>query len=217
MSRPSPSPFVAELTKGIVRENPTFVGVLGMCPALAVTNSAINGLAMGLATTFVLVMSSLLVSLLRKLIPNAVRISTYIVVIATFVTVADFTLQATAPAIHREMGAFVPLIVVNCIILGRAEAFASRNPVPLAIADAIGMGTGFTLALILIGGIREVLGSGALFGVELFGPRFEPWVVMVLPPGGFLVLGVLLLGFAKLAELRQRTAARLAAEREEGR
>ena len=201
-----------EFTKGLVKENPTFVQVLGMCPALAVTNSAINGIAMGVATTFVLVMSSLLVSALRKLIPSQVRISTYIVVIATFVTVADFTLQALAPEVHREMGAFVPLIVVNCIILGRAEAFASRNPVAPALADGAGMGTGFTLALVLIGGVREVLGKGALFGLPLLGPHYEPWVVMVLPPGGFLVLGVLLLLFARVAEARQRAAAALRAE-----
>jgi len=212
-----PGRFRAELVKGIVAENPTFVQVLGMCPALAVTNSGLNGVVMGLATTFVLVMSSLMISALRKLIPSQVRISTYIVVIATFVTVADFTLQATMPAAHHEMAAFIALIVVNCIILGRAEAFASRNPVGLSVADALGMGTGFTLALILIGGIREVLGSGALFGFRVLGASFEPWVVMVLPPGGFLVLGALLLVFAKVAELRQRAAARAAAAQEAGR
>jgi len=212
-----PGRFRAELVKGIVAENPTFVQVLGLCPALAVTNSGLNGVVMGLATTFVLVMSSLMISALRKLIPSQVRISTYIVVIATFVTVADFTLQATMPAAHHEMAAFIALIVVNCIILGRAEAFASRNPVGLSVADALGMGTGFTLALILIGGIREVLGSGALFGFRVLGASFEPWVVMVLPPGGFLVLGALLLVFAKVAELRQRAAARAAAAQEAGR
>ncbi|KAB2956187.1 MAG: RnfABCDGE type electron transport complex subunit E [Thermoanaerobaculia bacterium] len=200
--------FRAELVKGIVRENPTFVQVLGLCPALAVTNSGLNGVVMGLASTFVLVMSSLMISALRKLIPNQVRISTYIVVIATFVTVADFTLQATMPAAHHEMAAFISLIVVNCVILGRAEAFASRHPVPLAFADALGMGAGFTLALVLIGAIREVLGSGALFGFPVVGDSFEPWVVMVLPPGGFLVVGVLLLLFARIAEARQRAAAR---------
>jgi electron transport complex protein RnfE len=207
-----PGRFRAELVKGIVTENPTFVQVLGMCPALAVTNSGLNGVVMGLATTFVLVMSSLMISALRKVIPSQVRISTYIVVIATFVTVADFTLQATLPAAHHEMAAFIALIVVNCIILGRAEAFASRNPVGLSIADAIGMGTGFTLALILIGTVREVLGSGTFLGMPVFGPRFEPWVVMVLPPGGFLVLGMLLLLFAKIAEARRRAAERVRAE-----
>ena len=206
-----------EFTKGLVKENPTFVQVLGMCPALAVTNSAVNGLAMGLATTFVLVMSSLLVSALRKLIPSQVRISTYIVVIATFVTVADFALQALAPGVHREMGAFVPLIVVNCIILGRAEAFASRNPIGPSVADGAGMGAGFTLALLLVGAVREVLGKGSLFGLSLFGPSYEPWVVMVLPPGGFLVIGVLLLLFARFAEARRRAAAALRAATEESR
>lgn len=202
------SAFSAELTKGLIAQNPIFVQVLGMCPSLAVTNSAINGAAMGLATLFVLTMSSLLVSALRSVIPSPVRISTYIVVIATFVTVADFSLQALAPAVHREMGAFIALIVVNCIILGRAEAFASRHPVPLAIADALGMGGGFTGALILIGGVREILGRGSLFGLDLFGAGFEPWVVMVLPPGGFLVMGVLLLVFAKVASMRQAGEAR---------
>ena len=206
-----PGRFVPELTKGILRENPTFVQVLGMCPALAVTNSVLNGLVMGAASTFVLVMSSLMISALRKRIPSQVRISTYVVVIATFVTVADFSLQALLPAAHHEMAAFISLIVVNCLILGRAEAFASRNPVLLSIADALGMGAGFSLALVLIGAVREVLGSGTFFGLPVFGAGFEPWVVMVLPPGGFLVLGVLLLGLAKLAEIRQRAAARAAA------
>ena len=204
------SRFVPELTKGIFRENPTFVQVLGMCPALAVTNSGLNGVVMGVATTFVLVMSSLMISTLRKAIPSQVRISTYVVVIATFVTVADFTLQALLPAAHHEMAAFIALIVVNCVILGRAEAFASKNPILLSIADAIGMGVGFTFALVLIGSVREVLGSGSFFGHPILGADFEPWVVMVLPPGGFLVLGALLLGLAKLAEIRSRAAERRA-------
>lgn len=199
--------LVPELTKGILRENPTFVQVLGMCPALAVTNSVLNGIVMGLATTFVLVMSSLMISALRKAIPSQVRISTYVVVIATFVTVADFSLQALLPAAHHEMAAFISLIVVNCVILGRAEAFASRNPVLLSIADALGMGIGFTIALVLIGSVREVLGNGTFLGRAVFGPSYEPWVIMILPPGGFLVLGVLLLGLAKLAEVRSRAAA----------
>ncbi|MBP9146198.1 MAG: electron transport complex subunit RsxE [Thermoanaerobaculia bacterium] len=200
--------YVPELTKGFFRENPIFVQVLGMCPALAVTNSALNGVVMGAASTFVLVMSSLMISALRRAIPSQVRISTYVVVIATFVTVADFTLQALMPAAHHEMAAFISLIVVNCVILGRAEAFASKNPVLLSIADALGMGIGFAFALVTIGSVREVLGSGTLFGSPVLGPGFEPWVVMVLPPGGFLVLGVLLLGLAKIAEIRDRAAAR---------
>jgi len=194
----------AEFVKGVWRENPVFIQVLGMCPALAVTNSAVNGLAMGGATLFVLFMSSLLISSLRHWIPKAVRISTYILVIATFVTVADFSLQALAPAVHRELGAFIALIVVNCLILGRQEAFASKNTVHLALADAAGMGAGFTFALVLLGGAREVLGKGALFGVSLFGEGFEPWVIMILPPGGFLMLGILLLIFAWLAEKREK-------------
>lgn len=214
MSGGAQTGFRAEYVKGLVQENPVFVQALGLCPALAVTNSAINGLAMGLAALAVLTGSSLMVSALRRVIPSQVRISTYIVIIATFVTVADFTLQAVAPNVHRELGAFIALIVVNCIILGRAEAFASRNPVPLAVADALGMGSGFTLALITIGSVREVLGRGAIFGVPLFGESFEPWVVMILPPGGFLVVGTLLLLFARFAEARKRAAERLAREEE---
>ncbi|HEX6203854.1 MAG TPA: electron transport complex subunit RsxE [Thermoanaerobaculia bacterium] len=206
----APPSASAELVKGLWRENPVFVQALGLCPALAVTNSAINGLAMGLATTFVLVASSLMISSLRRLIPRAVRISTYIVVIATFVTVADFVLQAGAPAIHRELGAFISLIVVNCLILGRQEAFAAKNRVPLALADAAGMGGGFTFALVLLGGTREVLGNGSLLGLDLFGPSFQPWVVMILPPGGFLMTGLLLLVFARIAQARRRAAERLA-------
>jgi Na+-translocating ferredoxin:NAD+ oxidoreductase subunit E len=206
-----PASAAAELIKGLWRENPVFVQVLGMCPALAVTNSAVNGLAMGLATSFVLVGSSLMVSSLRRLIPRAVRISTYIIVIATFVTVADFTLQAATPAIHRELGAFIALIVANCLILGRQEAFASKKPVPLALADAAGMGGGFTLALVMLGGAREVLGNGSIFGADLFGPQFQPWVVMILPPGGFFMMGLLLLLFARVAQARRRAAALLGA------
>jgi len=199
----------AELIKGLWTENPVFVQVLGMCPALAVTNTAVNGLAMGGATLFVLTMSSLLISSLRAWIPRQVRISTYIVVIATFVTVADMVLAALTPAVHRELGAFVPLIVVNCLILGRQEAFASRNTVKLAIADALGMGIGFTLSLVVLGGAREVLGKGALFGMQLFGDRFEPWIIMILPPGGFIMLGLILLAFATIRERRDRLGERL--------
>ncbi len=202
--------LLPEFVKGLWRENPIFVQVLGMCPALAVTNTAVNGLAMGGATLFVLVCSSFMVSALRRLIPKPVRISTYIVIIATFVTVADFALQAAVPAIHRELGAFISLIVVNCVILGRQEAFASKYPVGPAVADALGMGGGFLLALTLLGAAREVLGKGLLFGASLFGPSFEPWVIMILPPGGFLMLGFLLLGFAVAKEARQKIAERAA-------
>lgn len=196
-----------EFRKGLVAENPVLVQLLGLCPALAVTNSAVNGLAMGGATAFVLVGSSLLVSSLRRLIPKQVRITSFIIIIATFVTVADLSLQALAPAVHRELGAFIALIVVNCLILGRQEAFASRNPVGAALADAAGMALGFAAALLLVGSIREVLGSGSLFGVALFGQGFAPWVIMVLPPGGFLTLGVLLILFAWIRQRRARRSA----------
>jgi electron transport complex protein RnfE len=195
-----PSAYYREFVKGIWKENPIFVMVLGMCPMLAVTNTAVNALAMAAATTFVLVGSSLLVSLLRKLIPRQVRISTYIIIIATFVTVADFTLEALVPNVHRELGAFISLIVVNCIILGRQEAFASRNPVRLALCDAAGMSIGFAFALFCMGATREILGFGTFFGFSLFGDHFEPWVIMALPPGGFLMLGFILLFFNWLGQ-----------------
>ncbi len=189
-----------EFVKGLWKENPVFVAVLGMCPALAVTNSAINGLAMGLATTIVLIGSSTLVSLLRNVIPKQVRITTYIVIIATFVTVIDFSLEAALPAIHKALGAFIALIVVNCLILGRQEAFASKNNLGRSLLDAAGMGVGFTFALLCIGVIREILGNGSLFDIQLFGNSFEPWIVMILPPGGFFSLGFLLLFFNWMAE-----------------
>jgi len=204
-----------EFVKGLWRENPIFVQVLGMCPMLAVTNSAPNAVAMGAATAFVLVGSSLLVSTLRRAIPKAVRISTYIVIIATFVTVADFVLKALSPGVHKELGAFISLIVVNCLILGRQEAFAARNTVRLAVLDAAGMALGFALALFCLGSVREVLGSGTFFGIPLFGPDFEPWVVMILPPGGFLMLGMILLLFNAVNRRRERRReAEEAAERE---
>ena len=172
-----------EFLKGIWRENPVFVAVLGMCPVLAVTNTAINSLAMGLATMFVLVFSSLLVSSFRRVIPKQVRITAFIIIIATFVTVVDFLLAATVPKIHKELGAFIALIVVNCLILGRAEAFASKQNVRRSLLDALGMGTGFTLALLSLGAIRELLGAGRLFGVRVFGEHYQEWTVMMLPPG----------------------------------
>jgi len=187
------APAREDLLRGIWRENPVLVQLLGLCPTLAVTNSVANSLAMGLATFFVLLGSSLLVSTFKRVIPGEVRISSYILIIATFVTVAEMLLQALAPDIHKALGAFVALIVVNCIILGRQEAFASRQPVGRAALDAIGMGGGFMIALLLMGGIREVLGSGTFLGVSLFGPRWEPWVIMILPPGGFFTLAFLLL------------------------
>lgn len=193
-----------EFLKGLWKENPVFVMVLGMCPTLAVTNTAINSLAMGLATLFVLVFSSVLVSAMRKLIPNQVRITAYIIIIATMVTVIDFALAAVVPAIHKELGAFIALIVVNCLILGRQEAFAGKNSVWLSLVDALGMGVGFLFALMYIGVIREILGSGSLFNIPLFGKTFEPWVVMVLPPGGFFTLGFLLLFFNWRKQRKER-------------
>ena len=189
--------------EGIWRENPVFVMMLGMCPTLAVTTSAINALGMGAATTFVLIASSLLVSLFRNLIPAGVRIATYIVIIATFVTLVDYIMQAYSQALYAAMGAFIQLIVVNCIILGRAEACASRNKPLKSMVNAAGMGLGFTLALLCLGGVREILGNGSLFGLPLFGEQFQPWVIMVLPAGGFLVLAGWLILFEWLKLRKQ--------------
>lgn len=196
-----------DFMEGIWRQNPLFVMMLGMCPALAVTVSAVNALSMGVATLLVLVCSSLLVSLLRKLIPKEVRIATYIVIIATFVTVVDYAIQAISLSLYEALGAFIQLIVVNCIILGRAEAHASRNPPVRAMVNAAGMGLGFTIGLFALGSVREILGAGSLFGVSLFGPDFQPWVVMVLPPGGFFVLGSWLLLFAWWEKRKRQTGA----------
>jgi len=182
-----------DLFRGVWRENPVLIQMLGLCPALAVTNSVENSIAMGLATFFVLCGSSFFVSLLKKLIPHEVRISTYILIIASFVTVADMTLEAVVPEIHKALGAFIALIVVNCIILGRQEAFASKRPIGRALLDAMGTGVGFIIALLMMGTVREVVGSGTFLGWSLFGPSYEPWVVMILPPGGFLTLGFILL------------------------
>jgi electron transport complex protein RnfE len=191
----APKTSTDEFIKGLWKENPVFVQVLGMCPALAVSNTARNALAMGLATAFVLVMSNVVVSSLRRFIPKEVRIATYILVIATFVTLVDYVIQAISLDLYRALGAFISLIVVNCLILGRAEAFASKNSVPTAMMDGLGMGVGFAFALFSIGAVREILGSGSLFGIELFHDRFQDWVVMVLPSGGFFTLAGWLLLF----------------------
>ncbi len=193
-----------DLLRGIWRENPVLIQMLGLCPALAVTNNVENSLAMGGATLFVLLGSSLLVSLCRQFIPGEIRISVYILIIATFVTVADLCLQALVPDIHKALGAFIALIVVNCMILGRQESFASKRPVGRALLDALGTGAGFAIALLMLGGVREVLGSGTFLGVSLFGPSYEPWIVMILPPGGFLTLGALLIGLAWWEERREQ-------------
>ncbi len=181
-----------DFLKGLWQENPIFRQMLGMCPTLAVTNAVINGIAMGLATAFVLIFSSFVISLIKKLIPNQVRIATYIVIIASFVTIADRFLAAFFPPISKSLGPFVPLIVVNCIILGRAEAFASKNSPGRSVIDALGMSAGFIMALLILSSIREVLGSGTFLGYTVMGGWFEPWVIMVLPPGAFITLGILM-------------------------
>jgi electron transport complex protein RnfE len=194
-----------DLIRGIWKENPVLIQMLGLCPALAVTNTVKNALAMSAATFFVICCSSVLVSSCKRFIPREVRISAYILVIATFVTLADMMLQAYAPVQHKELGAFIALIVVNCMILGRQEAFSSKNTVFRSLLDAIGTGVGFTIALVMLGGFREILGIGTFFDIALFGPNFEPWVVFVLPAGGFLTLGFIILG---MGYFEQRKKAR---------
>jgi len=193
-----------EFLKGLWKENPVFVQVLGMCPTLAVTNSVINSVVMGIATTFVLVMSNFFVSLFRKLIPKQVRIASYIMIIATFVTVAEYIIQAVSLEVHKSLGAFISLIVVNCIILGRAEAFASKNTIGKSVMDALGMGAGFTFALLSLGVVRELLGNGTFAGIPVFGKGFEPWTIMILPGGAFFVLGAWLLFFNYLKQRAEK-------------
>ncbi len=195
-------------TAGIWKDNPVFVMMLGLCPVLAVTNSVLNSLAMGIASIFVLVCSNALVSMLRHFIPKQVRITTYIIIIATFVTLVDYMIQAISLDLYNRLGAFIQLIVVNCLILGRAEAYASKNGVIKSVVSALGMGLGFTLALVMLGGVRELLGAGQLLGYQVFSTQFEPWVVMILPPGGFIVLGCWLLLINYIA---QRKTAKLVA------
>ncbi len=182
--------------RGVWEENPVLIQLLGLCPALAVTNTVLNGIAMSAATTFVLLGSSVLVSLVKDLIPEQVRISAFILIIATFVTIVDLFMAAVAPQVSRALGAFVALIVVNCMILGRQEAFASRNPLGRSALDALGTAGGFTIALVSIGGIREVLGSGTFLGASVMPEGFAPWVIMILPPGGFFALGAILVGLS---------------------
>jgi electron transport complex protein RnfE len=181
-----------EFTKGLWKEIPPFRLVLGICATLAVTTSAKNGIGMGVATTFVLVFSNLLVSMLRKLIPRNVRIAAFIVIIASFVVLAELYMQAYAYPLYKALGIFVPLIVVNCIILGRAEAFASKNPVLPSLADGLGIGIGYTIALFVVGGVREIIGHGTLFDVPVMWSSFKPFGVMLKPPGAFLCLGLIL-------------------------
>ncbi len=181
------------LLRGIWKENPIFVIVLGMCPTMAVSNTLKNSLYMGAAATFVLVASCVLVSMTRKFVPKQVRIATFIVIIATFVTMVDYLIQAIDLDVYKKLGAFIPLIVVNCIILGRAEAYASKNGVILSALDALGMGLGFMLALCCLGVVREIIGFGTLLGYPIMGSHFETWSIFVLPPGGFLTLACWLL------------------------
>lgn len=188
-------PSTDEFIKGLWRDNPVFVQVLGMCPVLAVSNTAMNALAMGLATSFVLLMSNIIVSSLRNFIPKQVRIASYILIIATFVTMTDYIIAAISTDLHKSLGAFISLIVVNCLILSRAEAFASKNTIGKSILDALGMGVGFTFALFCLGAVREILGNGTLFDFALFPESFQEWVVMILPAGGFFTLALWLLLF----------------------
>lgn len=194
---------------GIWKQNPVFVQVLGMCPTLAVTNSVRNAIAMGIATLFVMVCSNTVIAAVRKIVPKQVRIATYIMVIATFVTMAEFLVKAVSIPVYQALGPFLALIVSNCIPLGRAEAFAGRNPVIPSMMDGFSMGLGFCLALICQGTVREVLGAGTFLGYSLFGPHYQPWVLFLLPPGGFFTLAIWLFGFSwfrKRAARRQEKA-----------
>jgi len=198
------SPPTNDFIKGLWRENPVFVQVLGMCPVLAVSNTAENALVMGLATTFVLLMSNTLVSSLRTFIPRQVRIACYILIIATFVTMTDYLIQAISLELHKALGAFISLIVVNCLILGRAEAFASRNTVGRSMLDALGMGLGFTFGLLCLGAVRELLGNGSLFNVVIFPDHFQEWIVLMLPAGGFFTLAIWLLIFNAAKNVKEK-------------
>lgn len=184
--------LLERLKAGILIDNPTFMQVLGMCPTLAVTTSAQNAVGMGLATTAVLICSNTVISLLRKCIPSKIRIPAFVVIIASFVTMIDLLLQAYIPALHAQLGLFLPLIVVNCLILGRAEAYASKNKVIPSLFDGLGMGLGFTLALTAIGTVREILGAGSLFGISVMPATYEPAIIMILAPGAFFTLAILM-------------------------
>jgi len=177
---------------GLLKENPIFVQLLGMCSALAITTSAINGIGMGLAVTVVLVGSNIVISLMRKVIPDEVRIPAFVIIIATFVTIIDMFMHAYTFELYQSLGVFIPLIVVNCIILGRAESFASKNSVTDSIIDGLGMGIGYTIAIVILGAIREFLGAGSIFGLQLLPASYEPMLVIILPPGGFIALGLLI-------------------------
>jgi Na+-translocating ferredoxin:NAD+ oxidoreductase subunit E len=192
-----------DLMRGVWKENPVLIQMLGLCPALAVTNTVANAIAMSAATTFVLLGSSLLISLLKRNIPKEIRISAFILIIATFVTMVDFTLNALVPVIHKELGAFIALIVCNCMILARQEAFASKQPVGRSMLDALGTSIGFAIALLMMGVFREILGNGSILGMNVMGPHFEPWIIMILPPGAFFAIGFILLGIGYLQERKK--------------
>jgi H+/Na+-translocating ferredoxin:NAD+ oxidoreductase subunit E len=199
----TPAPAAAKdnpFLNGLWKQNPVFVQVLGMCPTLAITNSVRNAIAMGLATTFVLAGSNCIISAIRKVVPKQVRIATFIAVIATMVTVVDYLVKAISIPVYKALGAYSPLIVANCIILERAEAYAARKPVVKSTLDGLGMGLGFAFALTCLGTVREVLGAGTFLGFSVFGPNFEPWVLFLLPPGGFITLAIWLLTFATWRE-----------------
>ena len=193
---------INNLTRGIIRENPIFVMLLGMCPTLGVTTSAINGVGMGLATMFVLMMSNMAISAVKKLSPDIVRIPSFIVIIASFVTVLEMLMQAYVPSLYSALGIYIPLIVVNCIILGRAEAFASKNSIFQSLLDAIGMGIGFTLALTILGAVREMLGNGSLFGWSFVGENADTMLLFIMPPGAFLALASIIITVNKLRGVR---------------
>ena len=197
---PPDNPFL----NGLWKRNPVFVQVLGMCPTLAITNSVRNAVAMGLATTFVLVFSGGLVSAVRKIVPRQVRIATYISIIATSVTIVDYLVKAISVPVSQALGPFIPLIVANCIILERSEVYAGKNPVGKSLLDGLGMGFGFTFALSCLGTVREVLGAGTFFGLPIFGPNYEPWVLFLLPPGGFISLAIWLITFTVWRERREK-------------
>lgn len=184
--------LIKTFTAGIIDQNPTLVQLLGMCSTLAVTTAVVNGIGMGLSTTAVLIFSNLFISALRKVIPQKVRIASYIVIVAGFVTIIDMLLKAYVPSVSSSLGIFIPLIVVNCIILARAEAFASKNSVLPSVMDGLGMGLGFTLALIIISAVRELLGNGTILGFSVFGSSYQPVLMAIQPPGAFIILGIII-------------------------
>jgi electron transport complex protein RnfE len=196
--------FLNELTKGIIKENPIFVIVLGMCPTLAVSTSVNNAIGMGLAATFVLICSNIIISMIKNITPDKIRIPIYIVVIAAFVSIVDMAMAAYTPALSKSLGIFIPLIVVNCIILGRAEAFANKNNVISSLADGVGMGLGFTLSLVIVATIRELLGSGTWMGIKVMPSTYDPMLVAILAPGAFITLGFLMGVMQMMKDRRNR-------------